>query len=181
LFTHYGGSLLTIITSVIPQKEVAEEVLHDVLLKIWNNIDKYEAGKSRLFTWMARITRNAAIDKVRSKEYRQSAKTDVIDDAVGRRRELSQTPPTDQIGIARLLDNLDGKHRAIIDLLYLQDFTQSEAAKELDVPLGTVKTRARRALQQLRELLKNEMAWLPFICLTLKNLSELQFWISNSI
>lgn len=169
LFTHYGGSLLTLIKAVIPQKEVAEEVLHDVLLKVWHNIDKYEADKSRLFTWMARIARNAAIDKVRSKEYRQSTKTDVIDEVVSRRTELRQTPATDQIGIARLLDHLDDKHRAIIDLLYLKDFTQSEAAKALDVPLGTVKTRARRALQQLRELLKNEMVWLPFLYLLLKN------------
>ena len=170
LFTHYGGALNALILPIVPQKEVAEEVLHDVLLKIWHNIDKYETGKSRLFTWMARIAKNAAIDKVRSKEYRQSYKTDVIDEDVSRRKELSQTIPTDQIGIAGLLDHLDDKHRAIIDLLYLKDFTQSEAAKELDLPLGTVKTRARRALQQLRELVKHEMVWLPAFYLTIKNL-----------
>ncbi|MEM9529049.1 MAG: sigma-70 family RNA polymerase sigma factor [Bacteroidota bacterium] len=157
LFEHYGGALMAIIQPIVEREEVAEEVFHDVLLKIWYNIGQYEDSKSRLFTWMARIARNAAIDKVRSKSYRKTGKTDVIDDSVGRRKELSQTPSTDQIGIARLLTHLDDNHRAIIDLLYFKDFTQSETAKELDLPLGTVKTRARRAIRQLRELLRNEM------------------------
>lgn len=157
LFQHYGAALMAIIQPIVVKDEVAEEVFHDVLLKIWQNIDQYEDGKSRLFTWMARIARNAAIDKVRSKAYRKSGKTDVIDDSVSRRKELSQTPSTDQIGIAGLLKHLDENHRAIIDLLYLKDFTQSETAKELGLPLGTVKTRARRAIRQLRELLKNEV------------------------
>lgn len=165
LFTHYGGALMTILQPILPQKEVAEEVLHDVLLKVWNNIESYDASKSRFFTWMARIARNAAIDKTRSKNYRNNRKTDEIDDSVSRRRELSQTPSVDHIGITAILDKLDASHRAIIELLYLQDYTQSEAAKELDLPLGTVKTRSRRAIMQLRELLKHEMGWLLLISL----------------
>ncbi|TXF91790.1 sigma-70 family RNA polymerase sigma factor [Neolewinella aurantiaca] len=170
LFQFYSGALMTIIQSVLPQKEVAEEVLHDVLLKVWNNIDRYDASKSRFFTWMARIARNAAIDKLRSKNYRKSNKTDEIDDIVGRRKEMSQTPSVEHIGVSSLLKNLDEDHRPIINLLYLQDYTQSEAAKELNVPLGTIKTRARRAISQLRTLLQNEMVWLTLLSL-LSNLS----------
>ena len=170
LFKYYSGALMTIVQSVIPQKEVAEEVLHDVLLKVWNNIDSYDAGKSRFFTWMARIARNAAIDKTRSKNYRKSNKTDEINDIVGRRKELSQTPSTDYIGVSSLLESLDEDHRPIVDLLYLQSYTQSEAAKELNIPLGTIKTRARRAISQLRTLLQNEMVWLTLFSL-LSNLS----------
>lgn len=165
LFKHYSGALMTIIAPIIPQKEIAEEVLHDVLIKVWTNIDSYDAGKSRFFTWMARIARNAAIDKTRSKNYRKAGKTDEIDDIVSRRRELSQTPSVDHIGITAVLDQLDASHRSVIELLYLQDFTQSEAAEELGLPLGTVKTRSRRAIMQLRELLKHEMTWLLFIYL----------------
>ncbi|WP_020567885.1 RNA polymerase sigma factor [Neolewinella persica] len=165
LFNHYGGALMTILQPILPQKEVAEEVLHDVLMKVWNNIESYDASKSRFFTWMARIARNAAIDKTRSKNYRKNRKTDEIDDSVSRRRELSQTPSIDHIGITAILDKLDASHRAIIELLYLQDYTQSEAAKKLELPLGTVKTRSRRAIMQLRELLKHEMGWLLIISL----------------
>ncbi len=49
LFQFYSGALMTIIQSIIPQKEEAEEILHDALLKVWNNIDSYNAGKSRFF------------------------------------------------------------------------------------------------------------------------------------
>jgi RNA polymerase sigma-70 factor (ECF subfamily) len=167
LFQFYSGALMTIIQSIIPQKEEAEEVLHDALLKVWNNIDSYNAGKSRFFTWMARIARNAAIDRARSKNYR---KTNEIDEVVSRRKELSQTPSVDYIGVSSLLEKLDEDHRPIINLLYLQDYTQSEAAKELGVPLGTVKTRARRAIMQLRKLLQTEMVWLTLFYF-LSNLS----------
>ncbi len=170
LFEHYSGALLIIILTVIPQKEVAEEILHDVLLKVWKNVGSYDANKSRFFTWMARIAKNAAIDKTRSKNYRNSNKTNEINDVVSRRKELSQTPSTDYIGVSSLLENLDEDLRPIIELLYLQEFTQSEAAKELGIPLGTVKTRARRALSQLRALLKNEMIWLTLFSF-LSNLS----------
>jgi RNA polymerase sigma-70 factor (ECF subfamily) len=163
LFTHYGGALLTIISKIIDQPEVAEEVLHDVLLKVWNNVDQYDAGKSRFFTWMARISRNAAIDKVRSKGFRKKNKTDALAPLVSNSTTHSETPSIDQIGVKGLLDNLDEKSRGIIELLYLREYTQSEVAKELDLPLGTVKTRARRAILQLRELLKQEMVWLVFI------------------
>ncbi len=169
LFKHYSGALMTVIAPVIPQKEIAEEVLHDVLIKVWTNIESYDSGKSRFFTWMARIARNAAIDKTRSKNFRKAGKTDGIDVVVSRRKELSQTPSVDHIGITTFLEKLDASHRAVIELLYLQGFTQAEAAEELSLPLGTVKTRSRRAILQLRKLLKHEMVWLIFIT-ALKNI-----------
>lgn len=175
LFTHYGGSLMTLIDPVVGNKEVSEEVLHDVLLKIWNNIEAYDAKKSRLFTWMARIARNAAIDKVRSKSYRKQIKTDTITDVVAKDSKLSVTPTMEHIGVAKLLDHLDAEHRAIINLLFLKDYTQSEAADELDIPLGTIKTRSRRALMQLRTLLQSEMIWLILGFLYLTNLFQLPF------
>ncbi len=170
LFQHYGGALLSIIDPVVRQPEVSEEVLHDVLLKIWENIGAYDAEKSRLFTWMARIARNAAIDRIRSKSFRKQSKTEAFDVSVRSHNELSQTPSMDHIGVSKLLTSLDDNHRSIIELLYLRDFTQSEAAEELGLPLGTIKTRARRAILQLRTLLQREMVWLPFLYLSLKNI-----------
>ena len=165
LFDHYGGALNNIIGRIITEPEVCEEVLQDVLLRIWDNVDTYEPGKSRLFTWMARIARNAAIDRVRSKGYRQNGKTDGIDAIVVNHTTLSETMPIEHIGLAKLLDALDNNYRSIIDLLYFKDYTQAETAEALDLPLGTVKTRSRRALQKLRELLKNELIILLIISL----------------
>lgn len=173
LFQYYSGALLALIIPIVSNREVAEEVLQDVLLRIWNNIGSYDSKKSRLFTWMARIARNASIDKTRSKEYKQLFKTNTIDDSVGRSKQFSHTTSTDGIGVASLLHKLDDNHRLLLELLYLQDYTQSEAAKALDIPLGTVKTRARRAILQLRSMLANEMVWLAFMIFTSHNIQNL--------
>lgn len=168
LFDHYGGALNNIIGQIVTEPQVAEEVLQDVLMRIWDNIQQYETGKSRLFTWMARIARNAAIDRVRSKSYRKAGKTDTLDVVVVNRNN-SETMSVEHIGLSKLLTRLDGNYRSIIDLLYFKDYTQAEAAEALDLPLGTVKTRSRRALQKLREILKSELILLivyqfnPFI------------------
>ena len=165
LFEHYGGALNNIIGQIVTERQIAQEVLHDVLLRIWNNIDQYEESKSRLFTWMARIARNAAIDKVRSKAYRKSGKTDELDVVVVNRNNLSESMSVEHIGLTKVLDQLDANHRSIIDLLYFKDYTQAETAEELDLPLGTVKTRSRRALQKLREILKYELVILLIVAL----------------
>ena len=166
LFDHYGGALNHIICRIIPEPELAQEVLQDVLLRIWRSIDGYDADRSRVFTWMARIARNAAIDRVRSRAYRQRGKTDTLDATVVNHSTLSETMPVEHIGLAKLLDALDTNYRSIIDLLYFKDYTQAETAEALDLPLGTVKTRSRRALQKLRELLRHELILL-LIFLTL--------------
>ena len=163
LFHYYGGALLSTIQPIIPEKEVAEEVLHDALLKVWNNVGSYDAGKSRFFTWMARIARNQAIDRRRSKAYRKAHKTDALSPIVGNSERNSTTTAVDHIGLETVLGKLDDNHRRLIELLYLQDYSQSEAAKELGIPLGTVKTRSRRAIQQLRQFLSNELTWLLFL------------------
>ena len=163
LFEHYGGALNNIIGRIVTEPEIAQEVLQDVLMRIWDNIEKYEPDKSRLFTWMARIARNAAIDRVRSKDYRQSHKTDELGGIVINDNKLSETLNVEHIGLAKLLNHLDANYRSIIDLLYFKDYTQAETAEALDLPLGTVKTRSRRALIRLREVLKNELILLLFI------------------
>ncbi|WP_157974270.1 RNA polymerase sigma factor [Lewinella sp. IMCC34183] len=156
LFDHYGGALNNIISQIVTEQQVAEEVLQDVLMRIWDNIGQYETSKSRLFTWMARIARNAAIDRVRSKSYRKSSKTDELDVVVINRNN-SETMSVEHIGLAKVINQLDPNYRSIIDLLYFKDYTQAEAAEALDLPLGTVKTRSRRALQKLREILRSEL------------------------
>ena len=60
LYLHYRGSLYNIITQIIPDMETANDVLQEVLVTIWQNIDKYDAQKGRLYTWLLNLTRNAA-------------------------------------------------------------------------------------------------------------------------
>lgn len=155
LYNHYSSALYGIISRVIKKEEVAEEVLQDVFLKIWNRFDHYDASKGRLFTWMVNLARNQAIDKTRSKEIGKESKTIDIENVVNQidRREYTEQS-IDSIGLRDVLQNLTQDQKFIVEQLYFKGYSQSEVADEFNIPLGTVKTRLRLAMQQLRTTLK---------------------------
>ena len=144
-----------IITRVVKNKDVAEEVLQDVFLKIWDKIDAYDSSKGKLFTWMLNIARNQAIDKTRSKEISKGRKTDDIDNLVGKIDKADYSEQNvEAIGLSEVLAKLNNDQRFVIEKLYLEGYTQSEVAEEFNIPLGTVKTRTRMAMIELRTILK---------------------------
>ena len=155
LYDHYSGALLGVIARIIKREELAEEVLQDAFLKIWDRIDSYDATKGKLFTWMLNIARNQAIDKTRSKEFSKGKKTDDIDNFVRKvdRNEYVEQK-VDVIGLQDLLKLLPEDQRFVIDQHYLKGYTQAEMSEEFNLPLGTVKTRMRLAMIELRNLLK---------------------------
>ncbi|MFZ1809485.1 MAG: sigma-70 family RNA polymerase sigma factor [Cyclobacteriaceae bacterium] len=155
LYDHYSSALYGIISRIIANEDVAEEVLQDVFLKIWNRIEQYDPDKGRLFTWMLNLARNQAIDKTRSKEISKSKKTTPIDHFVSTiEGRGSSKQNVDAIGLTDVLDKLSEDQKFVVTYLYLKGYTQSELAKEFDIPLGTVKTRLRMAMIALRTQLK---------------------------
>lgn len=140
---------------IVRKEEVAEEVLQDVFLKIWNRIDNYDPAKGRLFTWMLNLAKNQAIDKTRSKEISRENKTGGIENYVSdvKTGEFAEQQ-VDSIGLKEVLTSLPEDQRFVVDHLYLRGYTQAELADEFNIPLGTVKTRLRIAMKQLRLILK---------------------------
>lgn len=155
LYDHYSGALYGVIFRILKKEEISEEVLQDVFLKVWNKIDAYDSSKGKLFTWMLNIARNHAIDKTRSKEMNKGKKTDDIDYLVNKidTRENAELQ-IDAIGLKEVLMGLSEDQRFIVDQLYLKGYTQSEVAEEFNIPLGTVKTRLRSAMIELRSILR---------------------------
>ena len=154
LYDHYSGALYSIILRIVRKEDVAEEVLQDVFLKIWDRMASYDSSKGRLFTWMLNIARNQAIDKTRSKEMSHNRKTDDIDNFVNNvDRQESAELKTETIGLKEVLTKLPEEQRFVIDYLYLKGYTQTELAEEFGIPLGTVKTRTRMAMKELRSIL----------------------------
>lgn len=155
LYDLYSKSLFGVISNLIKEQEDAEDVLQQVFIKIWKNIDSYNPQKGRLFTWMLNITRNAAIDKLRSKGYNTSIKNLSIDNFVHLIDDNSkQNNKIDSIGIQDFIKKLKPKCIKIIDLLFFKGYTQQEASEELEIPLGTVKTQNRNCIQDLKNLLQ---------------------------
>jgi RNA polymerase sigma factor (sigma-70 family) len=154
LYDHYSGALYGVVFRILKKEEIAEEVLQDIFLKIWDKIESYDATKGKLFTWMINIARNQAIDKTRSKETSKGRKTDDIDYLVNKIdiQEHSQLQ-VDAIGLKEVLLKLSEDQQFIVNQLYLKGYTQSEVAEEFNIPLGTVKTRLRLAMIELRSIL----------------------------
>ncbi len=153
LYDNYSGALYSVILNVVNEEELANDVLQEVFVKIWKQIDSYDSSKGRLFTWMLNIARNASIDMVRSKGFQNSRQNRELSDDVYSAGGTSETK-TDQIGLRKVVYSLKEEYRVLVELSYFQGYTQDEIAKMLNIPLGTVKTRLRTALIQLREIIK---------------------------
>lgn len=139
------------IVRIVQKEEVAEEVLQDVFLKVWDRFSSYDQSKGRLFTWMVNVARNQAIDRTRSREITKEKKTGAIENFVGRidNNEFTEQQ-VESIGVQEMLKALPEEQRFVVEYLYLKGYSQSELSDEFDIPLGTVKTRLRLAMKQLR-------------------------------
>jgi RNA polymerase sigma-70 factor (ECF subfamily) len=155
LYDHYAGAVYGVINRIVKNSEIAEEILQDVFLKIWEKFDHYDSSKGKLFTWIVNIARNGAIDKTRSKEITKENRTSGIEKFVNKiDRNDSVEQRIEDIGIKDLLKDLPEEQKFVVESLYLKGYTQSEVAEEFNIPLGTVKTRLRLGMQHLRMTLK---------------------------
>jgi RNA polymerase sigma factor (sigma-70 family) len=155
LYNSYSRALLGVIKKVVADEVIAEDILQEVFVKIWNNRNSYDASKGRLYTWMLNIARNSSIDHLRSKQNRFDGKIQRSESTVYEvNKNHSVQTSIDHIGLSNWVEQLKEDQRLLIDMAYFKGYTQEEIAKELNIPLGTVKTRVRAALLMLRKLLK---------------------------
>ncbi len=162
LYKMYAGSLFGIITRIVKFDEIAEDVLQDTFLKIWKSIGQYDCTKGRLFTWMANLAKNTAIDQIRSKHYVNGIKTDDLEEMPVDILDLKNHTQlnSDTIGIKQLMQHLKADQKRIIDLFYFQGYTHVEVAEKLNIPLGTVKTKIRHAIIALRQYFNETNSYL---------------------
>lgn len=161
LYDAYGGALYGVVLRIVQSPEVAQQVLQDTFVKVWRNGGAYDTSKGRLFTWLVNIARNTAIDATRTAHFQHSRKTDSLDSLVHSPGGTAMNP--EHIGVREVVDRLDEKYRLLIDLMYFQGYTQEEAAEETGIPLGTVKTRLRHAIGELRRLFGEDAAALILV------------------
>jgi RNA polymerase sigma factor (sigma-70 family) len=156
LYDHYSAALFSIIRQIIGNADLANDVLQEVFVNIWRKIDSYDATKGRLFTWMLNIARNASIDTLRSKNYQNTQKNQALPDDVNNMSSGLQVVQAnvDNIGLRKILEKLKPEQRILIEMAYFKGYTHEEIAQIENIPLGTVKTRIRNALLQLREYLQ---------------------------
>lgn len=155
LYDNYSNALFGVIKRIIETEEIANDVLQEAFIKIWKNIESYNPSKGSVFTWMLNICRNSAIDEARSKNFKKAAQNQNIEDYVSVvDTENKVEMRIDHIGLKDVLNKLKPEHRILIDKIYFEGYTHDEVSKELNIPLGTVKTRVRSAMLYLRDVMK---------------------------
>jgi RNA polymerase sigma factor (sigma-70 family) len=152
LYDMYSASLYGVISRIVIDTPTAEDVLQETFVKIWHSFSSYSANKGRLFTWMVNVARNLAIDKIRSKDFKNQAKNHELENNVTFIDEQRNTVYKPELmGIKDLVATLKPEQKSILDLVYFKGYTHVEAAEELGIPLGTIKTRLRMAIIELRK------------------------------
>jgi len=150
IYDQYAGALLGIILRMNPSTEIAQEILQEGFTKIWKNGHQYDPSKGRLFSWMVRIMKNTAINYVNIRSEKNQAQVISIDTNMEHKK--IQSLNIDVLDIRGKEDQMDLRYKELIELIYFKGYTQQEASDYLALPLGTVKTRIRKALQELRTI-----------------------------
>lgn len=154
LYDHYSGALYNIILQIVGNAEVANDVMQEVFINVWRKVESYDPTKGRLYTWLLNIARNASIDTLRSRSFQNSRRNQSMPENVDDLLANSVQPNIDLLGLRKLLEKLKTEQRVLIELAYFKGYTHEEIAEIEEIPLGTVKTRIRTALQQLRAFIK---------------------------
>ncbi len=155
LYERYADNLRAVIWRVVRDETLAQDVLQEGLLKVWNSIGSYDASRGRLYTWLARLCCNCAIDALRSARYRFHISNQSLDAEGALQVPAALTFRPEHIGVRELTLQLKPRQREVIDLLYFGGCTPTETAEELGIPVPTVKTRARAALRALAGLTRS--------------------------
>ncbi len=155
LYEHYGDTLYGVAKKVVRNEELAQDVLQESFVKIWKKSDSYDASKAKLFTWLFRITRNTAIDKLRSVNTKSDKEIQMDVSDVYNLGVDSIKP--ELMDVRENLERIEDKYQIVLEALFFYGMTQQEASEELDIPLGTIKSRLKIGLRELKKIYGSSM------------------------
>jgi RNA polymerase sigma-70 factor (ECF subfamily) len=147
LYDKYSGALFGVIIRICRINHLAEDVLQETFIKIWENAGSYDPDKGRFYTWAYRIARNTSLNALRDRGYLiQSEDLSVYKEKVDEEEDV----PFDYARLDGSMSKLEKHHQKALELVYFQGLSHREAHKVMKVPLGTFKSYIRQALRDLR-------------------------------
>ena len=165
LYDQYASSLFGVICRIVKSEDIAKDVLQDTFIKIWKSGKSYNQRKGKLFTWLLKIARNTAIDTIRSAYYKHHVLNNKQFESYDLEQKSNEETEVEDVGMKEILCKLDWKYKQVIDLIYFSGYTQAETAEALDIPLGTVKTRVKIGLRELRKLFCQVVTFIQLLIL----------------
>lgn len=158
LYENYGDTLFGVAYKVVKDEDLAQDILQESFIKIWKKADTYDASKAKLFTWLFRIVRNTAIDKLRSVTNKSDKEIQIDVSDVYNVGVKGINP--EHLDIQENLDKIEDKYRIVLEALFFEGMTQQEASDELEIPLGTIKSRLKIGLRELGKIYGTTMSLL---------------------
>ena len=153
LYSNYKRNIFYAVLKIIYDKDTANDLCQEIFIKAWKNMSQFNPQKGAIYTWLINITNNHCKDYLRSKYY-QTKKNNVPLDFCLNEKMKSGSINLEQIDAKSLLLNLPEEQGELMDLLFMQGYTQKEVAELKQMPLGTIKTKCRSAIKNLRILHK---------------------------
>lgn len=160
LYDRFSSVLFSIACRVLNNHEAAQDVLQEVFVQIWEKAPLYDPARGKPLTWAITLTRNKAIDRLRTTQRRSRLREDLEKEASAAEQfddksSLAAVQSVEQGALVRAaLTKLPREQIEALELAFFAGLTQVEIAERLQTPLGTVKARIRRGMMRLRELLE---------------------------
>lgn len=157
IYRRYGRRVYPLIRRIVQNPALAEEVVQDLFMRLWERPEAYSPQAGQLISWLLTVGRNLALDARR----RESRRADLFvsqSEETERNQRAVALPPFDgalSFAIRQAIENLPCDQRQALELAYFEGLTHGELASRLGEPLGTVKSRLRLAVAKLREALRN--------------------------
>jgi len=162
LYDRFNKILFGMIYKILRNKEESEDLLQEIFVKIWNKADQFDPSRGSAYSFIATLARNRAIDRTRSRAFKNRRKDDYVinDDEYSFNLSTENPNPEEKIeiteravGVRKALAQLNEKERQVLYISYFEGLSQTEIADKIDIPLGTVKYRMRQGMIKLREML----------------------------
>ena len=160
LYDLYSKLIFSFTLRILKDKSEAEDIVQTVFLQIWEKASSFNNNKGSVYSWIMTLSRNKAIDKIRSKSYSNSVSNRADIDKL----ELKTDEYPSNLDAAILneradilkkaLNEIPEEQKSLLYLAYFEGFSQSEISEKYNIPLGTVKTRIRQAMIKLEKILK---------------------------
>lgn len=165
LYERYKRILFGMIYKILNNREETEDLLQEIFVQAWRKSDQYEPQRGSVYSFLATMARNKAIDRTRSKAFKNRKKDDYVlnDDEYSFHLSTDNPNPEENlqlteraVAVRKALASLHKKEREVLYISYFHGLSQSEIAEKIDIPLGTVKYRMRQGMIKLRDTLDQD-------------------------
>jgi RNA polymerase sigma-70 factor (ECF subfamily) len=164
LYDNLSRPLYATARHILNDAAEAQDVVHDVFLSLWENASSFDSGRGAAFSWAVTLTRNRAIDRLRTRSNRARLLGNSIPDDLGYGEEPAEAGGSAKaelgdraVAVRSALAELPPDQQKALELAFFSGLTQKEIAEKLSEPIGTIKARIRRGLLKLRDALANRL------------------------